>query len=318
MAIRLPDIHAYLEVRPEVAAALQNGAPVVALESTIISHGLPYPTNLETARRVEQAVRENGATPATILLRDGHIIVGATEEDLVHLAQADDVAKVSRRDLAAVLAGKRWGATTVAGTMICAALAGIYFFATGGIGGVHRGAQSSFDISADLHELASTPVMVICAGAKSILDIGLTLEYLETQGVPVLGYGTNDFPNFYTRTSGFQVNYRCDTPAEVAQIARIQWRLGMYGMLLACPIPEHAEAEGSLIEAATVEALHAAETQGIHGAHVTPFVLSQVAQRTGGASVNANIALVTNNAAITAQVAVAYAGQSNTPFSYRL
>ncbi len=300
----------YLTIAEEVRAALDNEQPVVALESTVIAHGLPYPTNVEAARRVEDAIRSEGAVPATIGLLEGQIVVGLSAAQIERLAHAgaEEVAKVSRRDLAVVLAQRRLGATTVAGTLACAQRAGIRFFATGGIGGVHRGAERTMDISADLPELARSPVLTVCAGAKSILDLGLTLEYLETQGVPVIGFQTSDFPAFYARSSGYHVPHRAESAGEVAAIARTQWQ-GEFGkgILVACPIPTEHAIDSAALEALINDALAQAETQHISGAAVTPFLLARIAQATEGRSVNANLALLVNNATWAARFARAYA-----------
>jgi len=300
----------YLTIAEEVRVALAEHRPVVALESTVIAHGLPYPTNMEAAQAMEAAIRSEGAVPATIGLLDGHIIVGMSQTQIERLGKpgASAVAKVSRRDLAVVLAQRRLGATTVAGTLACAHLAGIRFFATGGIGGVHRGAQHSLDISADLPELARTPVLTVCAGAKSILDLALTLEFLETQGVPVIGFQTNDFPAFYTRSSGLRVPHRADSSREVAAIARTQWT-GQFGngLLIACPIPAEHALDSAMLEALINEALAQAESQQMTGSAVTPFLLSHIAKATGGQSIGANLALLVNNATWAARFARAYA-----------
>jgi pseudouridine-5'-phosphate glycosidase len=298
----------YLVLADEVQSALQEQRAVVALESTVIAHGLPYPANIEVARAMEQSIRAEGAVPATIGIRAGKIIVGLASDEIEHLATRSDIQKVSRRDLAVTLASGRWGATTVAGTMLCASMAGIRFFATGGIGGVHRGAQTSMDISADLMELSRTPVMVVCAGAKSILDLDLTLEYLETQGVPVIGWQTDYFPAFYVRSSGCPVPHRLDTIETVAAAARIQWACKLSGIVVGCPIPEQHAMDLALLEAATEEALRQAASQGIRGAAMTPFVLSHVAELTGGESVEANKALLVNNAMWAARFACGYYG----------
>ncbi len=297
----------YLDINEEVQTALDNGKPVVALESTIISHGMPYPQNVEMAKNVEKIVRENGATPATIAIIGGRLKVGLDNSDLEHLAQAGlSVTKVSRRDLPFVVAKGIDGATTVASTMIIAEMAGIELFVTGGIGGVHRGAAETFDISADLQELAHTNVGVVCAGAKSILDIGLTLEYLETNGVPVVGYKTNDFPAFYTRTSGFNVDYRMDSAEDTAKALRTKWDLGMNGgVVIANPIPKEHAMDEALIDSAIQTALKEADEQGIRGKNSTPFLLDKVKSLTGGSSLESNIALVYNNAKVGAQIAVA-------------
>ena len=296
----------YLDIAPEVAEALKNGKPVVALESTIISHGMPYPKNVETAMLVEKTIRDNGAVPATIAIIGGRLKAGLSREEIEYLGKAGrDVAKASRRDLAAPVAAGRDGATTVTTTMIIAHMAGIDIFATGGIGGVHRGAETTMDISADLEELGSTPVMVVCAGAKSILDLGLTLEYLETKGVPVIGYGTDELPAFYTRQSGFGVDYRADSPAQLASMFRAQKELGMKGgMLVTNPIPEEYAMDKAVIDAAIEQALRESVEQGIHGKETTPFLLARVVELTGGSSLESNIQLVLNNATLAAKTAV--------------
>ena len=296
----------YLDIAPEVKAALDAGKPVVALESTIISHGMPYPKNVETALMVEQTIRDNGAVPATIAIIGGRLKAGLSREEIEHLGKAGRaVAKASRRDLPALCARGADGATTVTTTMIIAHMAGIKIFATGGIGGVHRGAETTMDISADLEELAQTPVMVVCAGAKSILDLGLTLEYLETHGVPVIGYGTEELPAFYTRSSGFGVDYRVDTPAELAAMFRAQRDLEYRGgMLVTNPIPEKYAMDKAVIDAAIEEALRQCKEQGIHGKETTPFLLAKVVELTGGDSLESNIQLVLNNAKVAALTAV--------------
>jgi len=298
-------IEALLDVREDVRATVAAGKPVVALESTIIAHGFPYPENLRLARAVEEAVREAGAMPATIGLVDGRIVVGLDRQQIERFAHDREAVKVSRRNLAATLASGRLGATTVAGTMLCAQHADIRVFATGGIGGVHRGAATTMDISADLTELARTPVCVVCAGAKSILDLPLTLEYLETQGVPVLGYGTDRFPAFYTPDSGLAVPVRVETAAEAAAVAMRHWALGGGGLVVAVPIPAADALDGAYIEGITTEAVTEATRRGITGAAWTPFVLDQVRERTGGRSVAANVALVLNNARVAAEIAQA-------------
>ena len=262
----------------EVQAALHEQRAVVALESTVIAHGLPYPANVEVAQAMEATIRAEGATPATIGIHDGSIAIGLSLDEITRLGTATQVQKVSRRDLAITLATRRLGATTVAGTMLCASMAGIRFFATGGIGGVHRGAESSMDISADLTEMSRTPVLVTCAGAKSILDLDLTLEYLETQGVPVIGWQTDELPAFFVRESGRKLSHRVDDVASVAATARLQWELGLHGLIVACPIPEQYALDPAPLEAATEEALRVAREQGIKGAATTPFVLSHVAE----------------------------------------
>lgn len=296
----------HLALSAEVQAALAERRPVVALESTVIAHGLPYPVNLEIARAMEAALRAEGAVPATIGIRAGQIAVGLTTDEIEQLATARHVLKVSRRDLAVALATRQLGATTVAGTMLCAHLAGIRFFATGGIGGVHRGAATSLDISADLTELSRTPVMVVCAGAKAILDLDLTLEYLETQGVPVLGWQTSEFPAFYVSSSGRPLHQRVDDLATMAAIARAQWECGLSGLVAACPIPAEHALDLAPLEAATEEALRLAQEQGIRGSAITPFLLSQVAHLTEGRSIEANKALLLNNARWAARFACAY------------
>ena len=295
----------YLDVSPEVQEALAAGKPIVALESTIISHGMPYPKNVETALLVEQTIRDNGAVPATIAVIGGRLKAGLTQEEIEYLGKTGrGVAKASRRDLPALIARKADGATTVATTMIIANLAGIKIFATGGIGGVHRGAEVTMDISADLEELAQTPVMVVCAGAKSILDLGLTLEYLETKGVPVIGYGTKELPAFYTRQSGFGVDYRVDSPEELAAMFRAQRDLDYKGgMLVTNPIPEQYSMDKAIIDAAIDRALKEAEAAGVKGKEVTPFLLAKVVELTGGDSLESNIQLVLNNARLAARTA---------------
>ncbi|PJW14743.1 pseudouridine-5-phosphate glycosidase [Geobacillus sp. Manikaran-105] len=288
----------------EVAAAKAEQKPIVALESTIISHGMPYPENVQTAKDVERIIRDRGAVPATIAIIDGKIKIGLTDDELELLGTSRDVEKVSRRDLPYVVAMKKHGATTVAGTMICAQMAGIRVFATGGIGGVHRGAEQTMDISADLQELSRTNVAVVCAGAKSILDLGLTLEYLETHGVPVIGYQTDVLPAFYSRTSPFRVDYRLDSAEEIAQFIETKWKLGLNGgVVIANPVPKEEELEESYITAIIEQALKEAEKQHITGKAVTPFLLDRVKTLTGGKSLQANIALVKNNAALAADLA---------------
>ena len=298
----------YLDVKPEVAEALAAGKPVVALESTIISHGMPYPQNVETALNVERIVRENGAVPATIAIIGGRLKAGLTAEEIEYFGKKGrTIHKASRRDLAALCAKGEDGATTVTTTMMIAHMAGIRFFATGGIGGVHRGAETTMDISADLEELARTPVMVVCAGAKSILDLGLTLEYLETKGVPVLGYQTSELPAFYTRTSGFSVDYRVDSPAELAKMFKAQNDMALGGgMLVTNPIPEEYSMPKERIDAAIDQAIAESRQQGIKGKETTPFLLARVAEITGGDSLASNIQLVYNNARLTAKTAVEY------------
>ena len=299
----------YLDVAPEVQAALQQGKPVVALESTIISHGMPYPKNVETALLVEQTIRANGAVPATIAVIGGRLKAGLSRDEIEYLGKTGrGVAKASRRDLPALVARGADGATTVATTMIIANMAGIRIFATGGIGGVHRGAETTMDISADLEELANTPVMVVCAGAKSILDLGLTLEYLETKGVPVIGYGTDELPAFYTRRSGFGVDYRVDSPEELAAFYAAQRGLDYPGgMLVTNPIPEEYAMDKDVIDAAIEQALASAKADGIHGKETTPYLLAKVVELTGGESLESNIQLVLNNAAVAARTAACLA-----------
>ena len=301
----------YLDVNPEVAAAIAAGKPVVALESTIISHGMPYPQNVETALAVEQIIRDNGAVPATIAIIGGRLKAGLTREEIEYFGKKGRaIHKASRRDLAVLCARGEDGATTVTTTMIIAHMAGIRIFATGGIGGVHRGAETTMDISADLEELAQTPVMVVCAGAKAILDLGLTLEYLETKGVPVIGYGTDELPAFYSRTSGFGVDYRIDTPEELAAAFRVQNDLGMKGgMLVTNPIPAEYAMPSDTINAAIDRAIAECNAQGIHGKDTTPFLLARVAELTDGDSLASNIQLVFNNARVAAQTAVAFCRQ---------
>ena len=299
------DLKRYLAVSEEVQNALDNGQPVVALESTIISHGMPYPKNVETALRVEQVIRQNGAVPATIAIIQGKMTVGCTREQIEYLGKRGlDVPKASRRDLPVLLARGEDGATTVTTTMIAAHLAGIKVFATGGVGGVHRGAETTMDISADLEELAETPVVVICAGCKSILDIGLTLEYLETKGVPVLGWQTNEMPAFYTTHSGFQVDYRMDSAEEVAAAFHAKEACGLRGgMLLTNPIPAAYAMDLDYINQNIEAAIAECEALGIKGKKITPFLLDKIQKLTGGASLEANIQLVLNNAALGASVA---------------
>lgn len=295
----------YMDIQENVQKALNEGKPVVALESTIISHGMPYPQNVETARKVEAIIREHGAEPATIAILDGRIKVGLTDEELEYLGKSKDVIKTSRRDLAFIVAKKLNGATTVATTMLVAALAGIRVFATGGIGGVHRGAQETFDISADLEEFARTSVAVVCAGAKSILDLPLTMEYLETAGVPVVGFGTDELPDFFTRSSGLKVDYRVNNTKELADALKAKWDLGMDGgVVIANPIPEQYSMDKKVIDTAIEKALAEAKANGIKGKDTTPFLLAKVKELTGGESLASNIQLVFNNAAVAADLAV--------------
>ena len=302
------EMNKYLDVNPEVAAALAAGKPVVALESTIISHGMPYPQNVQTALNVERIIRENGAVPATIAIIGGRLKAGLTAEEIEYFGKKGQaIAKASRRDLAVLCARGQDGATTVTTTMIIAHMAGIKIFATGGIGGVHRGAEITMDISADLEELGQTPVMVVCAGAKSILDLGLTLEYLETKGVPVIGYGTEELPAFYTRQSGFGVDYRVDSPEELAAAFKAGQDMGLKGgMLVTNPIPEEYAMPLDTINAAIDQAIAECKDKGIHGKATTPFLLARVAELTGGNSLDSNIQLVYNNAKVAAQTAAAY------------
>lgn len=295
----------WLEYSEEVLEAKKANKPVVALESTIISHGMPYPQNVQTAKEVEEIIRKNGAVPATIAILNGKIKIGLSDEELEFLAQSKDVEKASRRDLPYLVAKKKNGATTVAATMICAELAGIEVFVTGGIGGVHREAETTMDISADLQELAMTNVAVICAGAKSILDIGLTLEYLETHGVPVVGFETDVLPAFYTRTSPFSVNYRVDNAGEAAEMIRTKLELGLKGgVVIANPIPEKDALEEAFITNVIETALKEAKENNIAGKKVTPFLLGKVKELTEGRSLTANIALVKHNAEVGSKIAV--------------
>ena len=302
----MQQLSSYIILSDEVQAALQEQRPLVALESTVIAHGLPYPANIEVARAMEATIRSQGAVPATVGIRDGKIKIGLTLDEITRLGTAQHVQKVSRRDLAFTLATRQLGATTVAGTMLCAHMAGIRFFATGGIGGVHRGAETSMDISADLTELSRTPVLVVCAGAKSILDLDLTLEYLETQGVPVIGWQTDEFPAFYVRHSGRRLPHRANDVDTIAAIARTQWECHLHGLVVGCPIPEQYAMDAAPLEAATGEALRLAREQGIRGAATTPFLLAHVAKVTAGESVEANKALLINNALWAARFARAY------------
>ena len=296
----------YLDVSSEVISAIANNQPVVALESTIISHGMPYPKNVETAMKVEQIVRDYGAVPATIAILNGRLKVGLSSDEIEILGKAKDVVKASRRDIPFIIAKGLNGATTVASTMILADLAGIRVFATGGVGGVHRGAETSFDISADLIELAQTNVAVVCAGAKSILDIGLTLEYLETHGVAVVGYQTDELPAFYTSKSGFSVDYRVDDTRQLAIAIKAKWDLNLRGgLLVANPIPKEYEMDPKVIDEAIQEAIRQQTALGIKGKESTPFLLAKVKELTGGDSLDSNIQLVYNNAKVAAELAVA-------------
>ena len=301
----MSELNRYLDVAPEVAKAIAEGRPVVALESTIISHGMPYPQNVETALQVEKIIRDHGAVPATIAILGGRLKAGLTPDEIDYLGRTGaGVTKTSRRDLPVIVAKGMDGATTVTTTMMIAHMAGIQVFATGGIGGVHRGAETTMDISADLEELAQTPVMVVCAGAKSILDLGLTLEYLETKGVPVIGYQTKELPAFYTRHSGFSVDYELDSPEELAAAFRCQREMGLKtGMLVTNPIPEQYSMDADTINSAIDRAIAEAAEQGIHGKATTPFLLARVKDLTGGDSLESNIRLVYNNAALAAETA---------------
>ena len=300
-----------LSFSDEVKHAKLAGLPLVALESTIISHGMPYPQNVRTAREVEQKVRDHGAVPATIAVLDSKICIGLSNDQLERLGTERNIMKLSRRDLPFAIATARSGATTVAATMICAQLAGIAVFVTGGIGGVHRGASQTFDISADLQELARTSVAVVCAGAKSILDIGLTLEYLETHGVPVLAIGQQEFPAFYTRSSGFNADFRVDEPSAQAHFLRTKWGMGLAGgVVIANPVPVEQAMPKADIDAMIEQALQEAAVQNITGKQVTPFMLERIAQLTQGRSLATNIALVKNNAVAGAKLAVALLGES--------
>ena len=302
---------AFLSISHEVKSALAAGKPVVALESTIITHGMPYPQNLEMARNVEAVVRAHGAVPATIAIMDGRFAVGVSGDDLERLAlEGGKAAKASRRDVASILVKGEMAGTTVATTMQIAALAGISIFATGGIGGVHRGAEATFDISADLEELSRTPVAVICAGAKSILDIAKTLEVLETNGVPVIGYGTDEFPAFWARVSGHKVDHRFDSIDDIAKVVALQVELGMGGVLIANPIPEADALDAATIEARIAKAIRGAESEGVSRKELTPFLLKRIFELTEGKSLASNIALVENNAKVAAQIAVALAART--------
>ncbi|MEH7356886.1 pseudouridine-5'-phosphate glycosidase [Neobacillus drentensis] len=295
----------YITLSEEVRVAKEQGKPIVALESTIISHGMPYPQNVKTAREVEQIIRDNGAVPATIAIVDGKIKIGLSDEELEMFGKSTDVAKASRRDLAYLIATKKLGATTVAATMICAEAAGINLFVTGGIGGAHRGAETTMDISADLEELGQTNVAVICAGAKSILDLGLTMEYLETKGVPVIGYQTDLLPAFYTRNSEYPVNFRADDVETIASSLKVKWDLNLKGgAVIANPIPEEYAMDEKVINGVIEAALKEAEERHISGKEVTPFLLGKVKELTEGKSLDANIALVKNNAVVGAKIAV--------------
>ena len=297
----------YIDISPEILHAIKKKLPIVALESTIISHGMPYPKNIETAIMVEKTVRANDAIPATIAIIKGRIKVGLTRDEIDFLATNDEVQKVSRRDLAVAVAQKTSGSTTVASTMIIASLAKIAVFATGGIGGVHRGAENTLDVSADLEELSKTNVCVVCAGAKAILDIGLTLEYLETKGVPVIGYKTSDLPAFYSTKSGFKVDYRIDSAADIAQILKTKWDLSIDGgVLVTIPIPQEFELTLDIMNKAINEAITQADSENIIGKDITPYLLSKVNELTHGESLEANMKLIKNNAALAAKIASNY------------
>ena len=301
-------MHQFLTIHPEVQEALKAGKAVVALESTIISHGMPYPQNVETALAVEKVVRANGAVPATIAIFNGQCHVGLSKEELAYFGNAGNVWKVSLRDMPYVISRQLYGATTVAATMRIAAMAGIKIFVTGGIGGVHRGAESSMDISADLTEMAQTSVAVVSAGVKSILDIGLTLEYLETKGIPVVTYGQEEFPSFYSRKSGFRSPLRLDSPKEIAQLLSTKWQLGLEGsVLIANPVPAEQEIAADEMEVHIQQALQAAAAQKITGKEVTPFLLKYIADHTNGESLESNIALIKHNAKVGAEIAVEFA-----------
>lgn len=295
----------FIDISEEVKVALTKGLPIVALESTIISHGMPYPQNVETAISVERIIIDKGAVPATIAIINGRLKVGLTHEEIDYMGKNNKIAKVSRRDIPYIVSKKMDGATTVASTMIIAALAGIKVFATGGIGGVHRGAENTMDISADLEELAHTNVAVVCAGAKAILDLGLTLEYLETKGVPVLGYNTDTLPAFYTIQSDFKVDYNMKSPQEIASLMYSKWSMGLDGgVLVTNPIPEEFSMERSLIDNAISEAVKEAEELGIKGKAATPYLLAKIAAITEGQSLNSNIELVYNNAKLASEIAI--------------
>ena len=299
------DLKKYMDITPEIEEAVRTGKPVVALESTILSHGMPYPENVAFAKEIEKIIRDEGAVPATMAVIEGRMKAGLTEDELLLMCKGEGVLKASRRDLPIVLAKKLTAATTVATTMILSNLAGVSIFATGGIGGVHRGGEDSMDISADLQELAHTPVAVVCAGAKMILDIGRTLEYLETMGVPVLGLDTDDFPAFYCRKSGFGVDANCKTPADVAAIAKIKWDMGLEGgMLIGNPVPEEYAMDFEKMSAVIDKAMAAAEEAGVKGKNITPFLLAHIVELTGGDSLKTNMQLAFNNARAAAKIAV--------------
>ena len=301
------NIEKYLTITPEIKEAIDAGKPVVALESTILSHGMPYPENLEFAHKVEEIVRGKGAIPATTAIIGGKLKVGLTAEELEIMCKAENVGKVSRRDVAIYLATNKTGATTVATTMMIAAMANIHVFATGGIGGVHRNGENTMDVSADLQELANTDVAVICAGAKQILDLGLTLEYLETQGVPVLGYKTDEFPAFYCPTSGLKIDYRSDSPEEIAKIMKTKWDLGLKGgFVIGNPVPEEYAQDYNKMDEVIKKAVKMADEKGIKGKNITPFLLATIKDMTGGESFATNLQLAYNNARLASEIAVAY------------
>lgn len=301
------ELNKYIDIQPEIAEALTENLPVVALESTILSHGMPYPENLDFAAEVEHAVRSEGAIPATMAIVGGRVKIGLTKDELELMCKAENVGKVSRRDFAIYVAEGRDGATTVASTMMCCAYAGIQVFATGGIGGVHRHGEVTMDVSADLQELAHTNVAVVCAGAKQILDIGRTLEYLETMGVPVIGNGTSDFPAFYCRKSGFRVDYNAKDANEIARIIKTKWDVGLEGgALIANPIPKEYELDFDEMETVINRALSMAKEQGIHGKDTTPFLLAHIKDLTGGESLASNLQLAYNNARVASRIAVEY------------
>ena len=301
------NLNNYLEIHPKVKKAMENKLPIVALESTIISHGMPYPKNIETAKNVEETVRENNAIPATIAIINGKLKVGLSNEEIEFLATNNTIGKVSRRDIAVTVSKKLSGSTTVAATMIIANLAKIAVFATGGIGGVHRGAENTLDISADLEELSKTNVCVVCAGVKAILDIGLTLEYLETKGVPILGYKTSELPAFYSSKSGFNVDYRVDTASDIAEIISTKWGLSINGgVLVTNPIPKEFELKSDYMNKSINEAVNEANNNKITGKEITPYLLSKVNEITKGKSLDANIKLIKNNAALAAKIAISF------------
>ncbi len=296
----------YLDVKPEIAQALAEGKPVVGLESTILSHGMPYPQNMEFAAKVEEIVRAEGAVPATTAIIGGKLKVGLTQDELMMMCNPKDIGKVSRRDVATYLATGKTGATTVTTTMMILAMAGVKVFATGGIGGVHRHGEVTMDISADLQELANTPVCVVCAGAKSLLDIGRTLEYLETFGVPVLGYKTDELPAFYCKSSGFKLDYRCETPEEIARIIYTKWDLGLKGgALVGNPIPDEYALDFDAMEKVITEAIAEADEKGVRGKDITPFLLSRIKDMTEGVSFASNLQLAYNNASLASKIAMA-------------